>query len=118
MFITMKTKYLVLTGALLLSAASFAFAADTTKPAGGQDGMRRPPNPLLHIFDTNHDGVISADEIANASTALKALDKNGDGQLTADELRPPRPKGEKGEKGGPGGGKGGEDMPPPPDGAQ
>jgi len=106
----MKTKYLALTGTLLLATASFAFAEDSNKPSGGQDGMRRPPNPLLHIFDTNHDGVISADEIAHAPAALKALDKNGDGQLTADELRPPRPKGEKGEKGP----KGGNDMPPPP----
>ena len=118
----MKTKHLILSGALLLAASSLSFAQDAgqpggdrpDKPAGGQqDGKRRPPQPLLHLFDTNHDGVISADEIAAAPAALKALDKNGDGQLTADELRPPRPKG---DKGGPGGkeGKGGGDMPPPP----
>jgi len=113
----MKTKYLVLSGALLLAASSLSFAQDANTPpdkpsAGQQDGKRRPPpNPLLHLFDTNHDGVISADEIAAAPAALKALDKNGDGQLTSDELRPPRgPKGEKGAKGG----KEGEDMPPPP----
>lgn len=50
-----------------------------------------PPNPILKALDTNGDGVISADEIANAATALKTLDTNGDGQLTQDELRPPCP---------------------------
>jgi hypothetical protein len=52
-----------------------------------------PPNPILKALDTNGDGVISADEITNASTALKQLDANGDGQLTQDELRPPCPMG-------------------------
>ena len=118
----MKTKYLVLSGALLLAASSLSFAEGAGQPGGPDkpaDGQRRPPSPLLHLFDTNHDGVISADEIAAAPAALKALDKNGDGQLTADELRPPR--GPKGDKGGPGGkeGKGNGDMPsPPPDDAK
>ena len=44
------------------------------------------------MLDANHDGVIDADEIANASAALKTLDKNGDGQLTTDEYLPPLPK--------------------------
>ena len=52
-----------------------------------------PPSPLMEALDANHDGVIDANEIANASAALKALDKNGDGKLTPDELRPPRPQG-------------------------
>jgi Ca2+-binding EF-hand superfamily protein len=42
-------------------------------------------------LDTNHDGVIDSNEIANAPAALKALDKNGDGQLTPDEYIGPRP---------------------------
>ncbi|MCX6893131.1 MAG: hypothetical protein NTX51_16665 [Verrucomicrobia bacterium] len=46
-------------------------------------------------MDANSDGVIDADELANAPAALKTLDKNGDGQLTADEFLPPR-------RGGPG----------------
>jgi Ca2+-binding EF-hand superfamily protein len=46
---------------------------------------------LLITLDTNHDGVISVDEIANAPITLRALDKNGDGKISADELRPPRP---------------------------
>jgi hypothetical protein len=57
----------------------------------GMNGHRPPPSPLFLALDVNHDGVIDADEIANASAALKTLDKNGDGKLTQDELRPPRP---------------------------
>jgi len=52
-----------------------------------------PPMPIIKALDTNGDGVISADEIANASAALKTLDTNGDGQLTQDEIRPPCPMG-------------------------
>ena len=47
----------------------------------------------MAALDANHDGVIDADEIANASAALRKLDKNGDGKLTMDELRPPRRQG-------------------------
>ncbi|HTI73112.1 MAG TPA: phospholipid-binding protein, partial [Candidatus Limnocylindria bacterium] len=69
-------------------------------------------------LDLNHDGVIDADEIAQASASLKKLDKNGDGKLTPDELRPPRPAGP-GGPGGPGGqgrpeGPEGEGRPPRP----
>ena len=60
-------------------------------------------------LDANHDGVIDETEIANASAALKTLDKNGDGKLTMDELMGPRPP--RGE--GPGHPPG-----PPPSGAE
>jgi len=70
--------------------------------------------PIIMALDANHDGVISADEIANAAAALKTLDKNGDGQLTKDEYMPPRPPGRPGdpEEGPPGGP---HDGPPPAD---
>jgi len=58
-------------------------------PPMGPPPGQRPPPPVIAALDTNKDGVISASEIANASDALKSLDKNGDGQLTQDELRPP-----------------------------
>lgn len=65
---------------------------------GGPDGQgHRPPlPPIIAALDANHDGVIDETEIANATAALKKLDKNGDGKLTMDELRPPRPEGDQG----------------------
>ena len=85
----------------------------------------RPVPPLIKALDANGDGVIDADEIANAPAALKKLDKNGDGKLTRDEImppRPPRPDGEQGPGMGQGGGegpqnRGGHKDPPPQDGA-
>jgi hypothetical protein len=64
-------------------------------PPGGP-GMRphRPPPPFLKALDANADGVVDADELANAVAALKTLDKNGDGKLTPDELFMPRPEGQ------------------------
>jgi hypothetical protein len=56
---------------------------------GGPGGMRQPPTlPLVTALDTNQDGIIDANEIANASTALLTLDKNGDGILTTNEYQP------------------------------
>ena len=42
---------------------------------------------MVAALDTNSDGVISKEEIANAPAALRSLDRNGDGRLTADEFR-------------------------------
>jgi hypothetical protein len=66
--------------------------------AGGRPGGpgHRPPPPVIAVLDANHDGVIDAAEIANASAALVTLDKDGDGQLTREELRPPCPEGDAG----------------------
>lgn len=76
---------------------------------GGQGGeQRRPKPPLITALDANGDGVIDAGEIANASEALKKLDKNGDGKLTQEECMPPRPQGGQGGPGGQGQGQGGE----------
>lgn len=44
-------------------------------------------DPLLNALDTNHDGMISAGEIAAATASLLTLDKNADGEITADEMR-------------------------------
>lgn len=70
---------------------------------GGQDGPgghRPPPSPVVGVLDANHDGVIDAQEIANAPTALASLDANGDGTLTPDELRPPPPQNGQGSQRG------------------
>jgi EF hand len=88
--------------ALALGASAFIVSAqdDNGMPPnnGGSDGPRgpgmrdhRPPPPaIIGALDANHDGVIDSNEIANASAALKSLDKNGDGKLTPDEFMGPR----------------------------
>ena len=112
----MKTKNII---ALALGAlGTFALAAnaqDSTPPndgpPGGGNGMRpqHPPLPaIVRALDANHDGVIDASEIANASAALKTLDKNGDGKLTPDEFMGPRPQMHGGQ-----GGSGNDNLPPP-----
>jgi Ca2+-binding EF-hand superfamily protein len=60
---------------------------------GGREGGRGPEgmmrmDPIFSTLDTNHDSVISGDEITNAASALKTLDKNQDGKLTEEEVRP------------------------------
>jgi len=67
----------------------------------GGPGGERPRPPLIAALDANNDGVIDEKELANATAALKALDKNSDGKLTMDELMPQRPGGPRGP-GGPG----------------
>lgn len=47
-----------------------------------------PPHPIVAALDANHDGVIDATELANATSELTALDLNHDGQLTRDEYNP------------------------------
>src|ERR1700722_15365160 len=82
---------------------------------GGMNGHRPPPSPLMEALDANHDGIIDADEIANAPAALKKLDKNGDGKLTPDELRPKRPQGGQAQGRPPGGPDGQAPQHPPTD---
>lgn len=56
-------------------------------PGGGRPGMMRM-SPLIRTLDIDHDGVISAAEIQQASTNLAKLDVNQDGKITEDEVRP------------------------------
>jgi hypothetical protein len=59
---------------------------------GSGPGRHHPPIPAIVLaLDTNHDGVIDASEIANASAELLTLDKKGDGRLTWDEYMGKRP---------------------------
>ena len=61
---------------------------------GGRDappgpGRFRPPqHPLMTALDADSDGELSAAELADASQALKKLDRNNDGRLAGDEIRP------------------------------
>ena len=66
--------------------ARAAAGSEAGGPQGGMMGM--PMSPIMIALDTDHDGTLSIDEIANASKTLLQLDKNGDGILSADELRP------------------------------
>jgi len=71
-------------------------------PGSGSAGPGgRPIPPIVQALDANGDGVIDADEMANAPAVLKKLDKNGDGKLTRDEYLGARPGGPAGP-GGPG----------------
>ena len=69
----------------------------------GDRGPGGPPrvHPLIMIFDTNRDGVLSAEEINNVARVLKQMDRNRDGKLTSDEMPRPRfgPGGSRGEPG-------------------
>ncbi len=56
--------------------------------AGAQGGSGAQPRPVLLALDTDHDGTISAAEIAAAPASLAKLDTNGDGQLTSLEFLP------------------------------
>jgi hypothetical protein len=103
--------------ALLATAWTVSAQPSDNSPPDAQDNPppprhhHRPPLPLVMALDTNHDGVIDANEIANAPAALKTLDKNGDGKLTRDEYMPPRPNGAEGP---PPGGFDGQKRPVPP----
>lgn len=94
---TMKVTTLI---ALALGLGAFTvIAQDQSGGPGGPPGHGHrfggPPHaePLMIALDANRDGELDAAEIANASAALKTLDKNGDGKLSADELMPPPPGG-------------------------
>jgi len=99
----MKTKMKLLLLAALGSLALAANAQDAggPPPGDGQNdgpgsggGWHHPPIPaIVRALDTNHDGIIDSNEIANASAALMTLDKKGDGKLTWDEYMGPRPHG-------------------------
>ena len=58
---------------------------------GGPGHHGGPGQPVVRVLDNDHDGEISATELANASSNLTALDLNSDGTVAADELRPGRP---------------------------
>lgn len=98
----MKTRYAIGILVVLIATCAGTAYAQGERRGGGPgrpDMMRRLP--LMLALDVNNDGVISEDEINNATAALRKLDKNRDGKLTEEELRPEFPE-------GPGGGRRGE----------
>ncbi len=80
---------------------------DPKEPNGPPPG-KPPLPPVIAALDTDHDGTISAAELAAAPDSLKALDKDGDGALSPEELRPPGPPPHEGEQ------EGDDRGPPPP----
>jgi Ca2+-binding EF-hand superfamily protein len=74
--ILMRPRFLV-SGLLSLGLAAFVLHA-----AGLADEIEEK----FKQYDTNHDGVLSGDEL-NASPILRKLDLNGDGKVTLDEAR-------------------------------
>ena len=54
-------------------------------PAGDRPNVMQT-DPVLSALDKDHNGEISADELAAAPTALLKLDKNQDGKLSEDEV--------------------------------
>jgi hypothetical protein len=82
----------LLFGASIL-AGGIVFAQNDESPSQPRPPRHhRPPPPVIPLaIDANHDRVVDANEIANASAALLTLDENGDGQLTLEELCPPCP---------------------------
>lgn len=68
-----------------------AMAIHQGMPAGNpslpfEHGIPTANDPLLYVIDTNHDGILSAAEIAASSTSLLSLDRNHDGAITPDEM--------------------------------
>lgn len=95
----------LLLAALLCGATTAPLLAQEAgaPPMGGPADHHHgpPPSPLFDALDTNHDGVLSADEMANAPTALRGLLIPGSNELRREDLRPaPRPPREE-ENGGP-----------------
>ena len=74
-----------------LSVLQAQSAPVSGSPKASTPRAKASPPLVVATLDANHDGVIDAGEIANASQALKSLDKNADGRLTGEELRRSRP---------------------------
>jgi EF hand len=93
----MKTTTQLALALLALGVSTLALRAQDDQPpmfgppGPGPGGHRPPPLPLVMALDTNHDGIIDSNEIANAPAELLTLDKNHDGRLTPDEYLPPLP---------------------------
>lgn len=85
-------------GALALGVTVLSAQDGPPGRRGGRDMMRM--FPVMTALDADGDGVLSAEEISNATAALRKLDKNGDGKLTEEELRPNFPPGGPGGFGG------------------
>ena len=85
---TIATLIALTAGLSVLQAQS---APVSGNPKAATQRAKAQPPLVVATLDANHDGIIDAGEIANASQALKSLDKNADGRLSPEELRRGRP---------------------------
>lgn len=85
----MKRTFLLLATACLLTSLACDAVAQPPGRQGAprQGGRQATPNPLLRLFDTDGDGVLSATEMEQAGAKLKALDTSKDGTVSGNELR-------------------------------
>ena len=85
---------------VIVAASVFVAEVATSQPAEGRGrfegrggfGGGFPPEffpgiVIMAALDADKDGALSANENANATAALKKLDKNGDGKVGRDEIR-------------------------------
>ena len=79
-------------GVLLAGVLTLVASVGLALADGDEQARPRPQHPVIAALDADLDGVISAEEIANASAALLALDTDADGSLSQEETRPPRPE--------------------------
>lgn len=69
----------------LLSSAAFADDMVSFATGGYATGLRTME--MMHMIDTNKDGMVSKDEwVAYQERVFTALDKNGDGSLDTEEF--------------------------------
>jgi len=77
--------------------------SDRRKPPRERDRQGPQLPPPLRVFDEDHDGALSADEIQGLADRLNGLDQDGDGLVDARELgklwrRPPHDRREEGRR--------------------
>lgn len=72
-------------GADEIKAMATTQADPQGRPVGR--GNASSMDPVMDALDVDHDGILSAAEIASAPGGLKALDKDADGMLSVVELR-------------------------------
>ena len=77
----------VLDAAELRKVATDQAAAPPVPPRAPRGGFAAIDLASIAL-DADHNSEISAEEIANAATTLKTLDKNTDGFITEDEAKP------------------------------
>ena len=75
-----------------LAVALCAFSARAqNQPDNSADNLLHRASPLLAALDANNNGVLEAEEIANAGKSLLKLDADKNGTLAESELQPANP---------------------------